>query len=209
MALIQLEHVSKRFGEKIIFKDLSMKLEEKKMYAIVGKSGSGKTTLINMIGGIEHVTDGSLRVFGQTPKNMRSSAIRKLLKYKISFLFQNYALSDNDTVKYNLEMALTYSGQKNKKEAMAKALETVGLWGFEQKKVYTLSGGEQQRVALARLILKPTELILADEPTGNLDKKNRDMVFRILQDFKEQGKTILIATHDMDLAKQCDAIIEI
>jgi len=140
----------------------------------------------------------------------RSYKARNLLRHHISFLFQNYALSDNDTVEYNLNMALTYNKSvKNKKQAIGEALEKVGLSGFEKQKVYTLSGGEQQRVAMARLLLKPTTIILADEPTGNLDISNRDAIFALLLEFSRNGKTVVIVTHDTDLARNCDVIVEL
>jgi len=209
MTVVKLTNVTKKFGEKVVIDNLSMQIEEKKIYAITGKSGCGKTTLLNIIGGIEKASEGEVMILGNKNISPRSGKLRKLLRYKVSYLFQNYALSDNDTVKYNLEIALQYSDVKNKRQAIADSLQRVGLEGFEKQKIYTLSGGEQQRVAIARLLLKPTEMILADEPTGNLDSKNRDSIFNLLLDLNKEGKTIVIVTHDMELAKMCNQIINL
>lgn len=110
---------------------------------------------------------------------------------------------------WNMLSAMEYvkDGKEEKKKRIAQALEEVGLYGVEQQKICQLSGGEQQRVALAKLMVKPCELILADEPTGNLDEENRDMVFSILRDLNRKGKTVVMVTHDPVLAKRCDAVI--
>ena len=138
-----------------------------------------------------------------------SSRAVKKLRYTIGFLFQNYGLSDNDTVLWNMMSAMEYvkTGKEEKKKCIAQVLEKVGLYGIEQQKICQLSGGEQQRVALAKLMVKPCELILADEPTGNLDEENRDMVFSILRDLNQKGKTVVMVTHDPVLAKRCDEVI--
>lgn len=207
MEIVKLTDVTKKFDRKIVIDHFSIQIEEGKVYAITGKSGCGKTTLLNIIGGIEKASEGEVMIFGNKNISTRSGKLRKLLRYKISYLFQNYALSDNDTVKYNLEMAMQYSVVKNKQQAIKESLLKVGLEGLEKQKVYTLSGGEQQRVAIARLLLKPTEMILADEPTGNLDSKTRDSIFNLLLELNKVGKTIVMVTHDMELAKMCDQII--
>lgn len=208
MSMIELKQIKKQFDEKVVIRDFSLTVEEGEMLAITGKSGCGKSTLLNIMGGIEKVDEGSVSIFGKTDLSPRGQALRKLLRDKISFLFQNYVLSDNDTVKYNLNLALLYRSLRDKRQAMQDALETVGLEGFENQKVYTLSGGEQQRVAIARLLLKPTELVLADEPTGNLDEGNRDKVFELLCDLNRQGKTVVMVTHDKELARRCDRAFE-
>ena len=210
MTLIELKNVTKKFENKTIFENLSLKIEEGKTYAITGPSGCGKSTLLNIMGGIEKASSGDVAILGEHNISPRSAKTRKLLRHHISFLFQNYALSDNDTVEYNLAMALTYNKTvKNKKQAIASALEKVGLTGFEKQKIYTLSGGEQQRVAIVRLLLKPTTLILADEPTGNLDIQNRDAIFALLLEFRRNGKTVVIVTHDTELARLCDVVVEL
>jgi len=210
MVLIELNNVVKNFGVKTVLDQFSLQIEGGKMYAITGPSGCGKSTLLNMMGGIEKATSGDVTIFENKNISPRSFKVRKLLRHHISFLFQNYALSDNDTVQYNLEMALIHNkDKKNKKQAIADALNKVGLEGYEKQKIYTLSGGEQQRVAMARLLLKPTKIILADEPTGNLDIENRDAIFELLLELNREGKTIVLVTHDPELAKNCDVVISL
>jgi putative ABC transport system ATP-binding protein len=210
MGVIQLDKVNKKFAEKIVLKDFSLAIDAGKMYAITGHSGCGKSTLLNIMGGIEKVTSGDVQILENKNISPRSFKARKLLRNHISFLFQNYALSDNDTVAYNLEIALLYNKAiKNKRQAIADALKRVGLEGYEKQKIYTLSGGEQQRVAIARLLLKPTQIILADEPTGNLDLENRNLIFELLLELNKEGKTIVIVTHDQELAERCDTVIHL
>lgn len=210
MVLVELNNVSKNFGQKFVLDQLSLRIEMGKMYAIVGRSGCGKSTLLNIMGGIEKATSGDVTIFKNKNVSPKSHKVKQMLRHDISFLFQNYALSDNDTVQYNLKMALLHNKQvKNKKLAVATALKKVGLDGYEKEKIYTLSGGEQQRVAMARILLKPTKIILADEPTGNLDKENSEVIFKLLQDLKQDGKTIVLVTHDLDLAQRCDVIINL
>jgi putative ABC transport system ATP-binding protein len=107
-------------------------------------------------------------------------------------------------------MALIYNkAVRNKTQAISSALERVGLYGFEKQKVNTLSGGEQQRVAMARILLKPSQIVLADEPTGNLDNENRDAIFSLLMDLRREGKTVVLVTHEIDLARNCDVVIQL
>lgn len=210
MVLVELNDVVKKFGHKTVIDQLSLQIEAGKIYAITGPSGCGKSTLLNMIGGIEKVTSGKVVIFGNQNPSPHSSKVRKIMRNQISFLFQNYALSDNDTVQYNLEMALVYNQEvSNKKQAIAEVLERVGLKGYEKQKVHTLSGGEQQRVAMARLLLKPTEIVLADEPTGNLDIENRNTIFELLLELNREGKTVILVTHDPELSEQCDIVIRL
>ena len=210
MVLIELNNVVKKFGEKTVLDHFSLQIENGKMYAVTGYSGSGKSTLLNIMGGIEKATSGNVKILENKNVSPRSHKVRKLLRDHISFLFQNYALSDNDTVKYNLEIALVHNkAVKDKKQAIANALKKVGLEGYEKQKIYTLSGGEQQRVAMARLLLKPTQIILADEPTGNLDIENRDAIFELLLEQNKEGKTVVLVTHDKELAAKCDTVINL
>lgn len=134
-----------------------------------------------------------------------------MIRRHISYLFQNYALVDQLTVEENLMLSLRYRRRTKdeKKQLIKKALHRVGMDGSEEQKVYTLSGGEAQRIALARVILKPGELVLADEPTGSLDEDNKNMVFSHLQKLMKAGKTIIVVTHDTELAKRCDRVIHL
>lgn len=210
MVVIELVKVSKKFVEKTVLEDFSLQIKAGNLYAITGYSGCGKSTLLNIMGGIEKADQGDVIILGKKNISPRGNQARRLLRDSISFLFQNYALSDNDTVEYNLEMSLLYNKKiKNKKHAISGALKKVGLEGYERQKIFTLSGGEQQRVAMARLLLKPTQIILADEPTGNLDIENRNVIFDLLLELNKEGKTVVIVTHDTELAQKCDIIINL
>ncbi len=208
MSDIVLSHIHKSFQDKIVLKDFSATIKENSLTIITGPSGCGKSTLLNIIGLMDKADSGTVEMFGQTNIKPFSRRAEKVLREKIGYLFQNYALIENETVKSNLMMALEYV-KGDKKELMTNALNEVGLSGYENKKIYKLSGGEQQRIALARLILKPCELILADEPTGSLDEKNKDIVLKILKSFQDKEKTIVLVTHDTSLLQYADCEIEL
>lgn len=159
--------------------------------------------MLNIIGGIETFDSGEYNLFGKETPDYNSYAGIKLLRYDISYLFQNFALISSRTVRENIEIGLQYSKLKRqeKNNLISEALIKVGLEGYDKRKVFELSGGEQQRVALARIILKPSKLILADEPTGSLDLKNREIVMKILCDLNKMGKTIIIVTHDPNVVQ--------
>ncbi|KEI01829.1 ABC transporter ATP-binding protein [Clostridium botulinum] len=203
--MIKLVNVKKKFGSHAIFENLNLNVEENDFVAIVGKSGKGKTTLLNMIGCIEPITSGEINVCGIKNPNINKKSGSQLLRNKISFLFQNYALVDDETVNFNLDIALRFTKSSKSEKATLKkdALKMVGLSGYESRKVYELSGGEQQRIAIARAILKPSNLVLADEPTGSLDPENRDIVLKLLSKMNEMGKTIIVVTHDSTVADYC------
>ena len=194
--MIELKSVSKAFGTNILFSGLTFDIKDGEFVVFSGKSGCGKSTMLNMIGGIEKVTNGSIIVDGMDiTKNYNRV---KYFSEKVGFLFQNFALSENKTVVKNLEMV----AKKNRTEiSIDDALREVGLLSKKSEKVFTLSGGEQQRVALARLMIKKCDIILADEPTGSLDKDNANTVIDILKKLNEKGKTVIMVTHDEDLKK--------
>lgn len=208
--IIELKEVCKNYDKKILDK-LSLKIEENEMVAIVGKSGKGKSTLLNVIGLLEPINSGEIIIDGH--KNIKPNSIEstKMMRNEISYLFQNFALIDQETVYENLDIALKYikTNKKEKRELIINALKTVGLEGYEKRKIFELSGGEQQRVAIARIILKPSKIILADEPTGSLDIENRNKVIQLLRKLNKNGKSIVIVTHDMEVANNCDRIIEL
>lgn len=207
---IKVENITRKFGSHIVLNNLNFTLSIGKMTAICGPSGCGKTTLLNIIGLLEKPDVGSVYYDGKAVK-ANSRAALKYLRYTIGFLFQNYGLSDNDTVMWNMMSAMEYckGNKEEKRQQILAALDKVSLKGIENQKVSQLSGGEQQRVALARLMVKPCELLLADEPTGNLDKENRDIVFSILREMNREGKTILMVTHDYQLAQSCDEVLHL
>lgn len=209
--MIELVNINKNFGDKTILDNCSFNINPNDFVAIVGESGSGKTTLLNILGLIESVDSGKVKMFDEEYIKPNSIQANKLIRERIGFVFQNFALIDNQTVLYNLLMAMKYRSLKKSEKLVEieKVLEFVGLAGYQNKKIYELSGGEQQRIAIARAILKPHDLILADEPTGSLDDVNKQIIFELFEKLNEQGKTIIIVTHDFELAKKCKRVLKI
>lgn len=210
-SIIKLREITKHYGEQTVLNNINLDIEKGSMTAIVGESGSGKTTLLNIIGLLEKPDGGKLFIENEVVRDRNLGQKTRFLRTKINYLFQNFALIDNESVDYNLDIGLKYvAGSKEEKEKLKREiLVGVGLGGFSKKKVFQLSGGEQQRVSIARALLKPCEVILADEPTGSLDEKNAHIVMGFLQRLKNVGKTVLIVTHNPEVAKECDHIIRI
>ncbi len=209
--MVEIKKISKKFGDKVVFTDLSYTINDGKMIAIVGPSGCGKSTLLNIIGLLDTDYSGEVLYDGKLISKASEKKRDEYIRNNINYLFQNYALIETDTVEENLMLALEYEKlTKNEKtKKINNSLELVGLKDFNKKEVFTLSGGEQQRVALARIILKRGNIVLADEPTGNLDRNNSNKVMEILKTLQKQGRTIIIVTHDESLASQCDDIIRL
>ncbi|KMJ59157.1 bacteriocin ABC transporter ATP-binding protein [Bacillus sp. LL01] len=202
--MIKIDKVSKHFGERILFEEFSCSIKQGEFVVFSGKSGSGKTTLLNMIGGIEQWDSGRIMVDDLSLSNNKD--IIKLYREKIGFLFQNFALVDNKTVEENILMI----DEKYRNDVIVdEVLKKVGLGGYEKRKVFTLSGGEQQRVAIARLFMKKCTIILADEPTGSLDSHNAGMVMEHIKELHQSGKTVIMVTHDEALKKLGENIIEL
>lgn len=202
--IIKLENVKKSFGNNVIFDDLSFEIKRGELVAIIGKSGSGKSTLLNILGGLERIDSGKITV-----DDLDITQKKNLVNYfrtEVGFVFQNFALTENKTVKENLEII-----KKNAKSGITieDALESVGLKDKLNEKVYKLSGGEQQRVSLARVMIKKCNVILADEPTGSLDPENGKKIMDIFKRLNKEGKTVIIVTHDMKIAEQCGRVIKI
>lgn len=207
--ILEIENLTKSFGEKVIFDNLSLKIEKESFVAFTGKSGSGKSTLLNIFGLLEKQTKGDYILLGNKNIPLNSRLSQKMLRKEIGYMFQNYALLENETVETNLKIGMQYGKYEDKKEAIAKVLKEIGLLGIKDRKIHTLSGGEQQRIALGRLMLKPCSIVLADEPTGNLDNENRDIVMNLLELLREKGKTVLVVTHDLDLLRRFDKVINL
>jgi putative ABC transport system ATP-binding protein len=202
--MIVCQNVRKSFGEQVIFSNLNLRIDDSSLVALTGESGCGKTTLLNMIGAIESVTSGKILVDGIDVQQRRNQQM--YFREKVGFLFQNFALVENKTVEENLNMV-----RKNARNnySVQEALEYVGLSHKLKQKIYQLSGGEQQRIALARLLIKKCDLVLADEPTGSLDVGNAHTVLSILKDINKMGKTVIIVTHDKTVAQACDYSINL
>lgn len=202
--MIELININKSFGDKVLFDDYNLKIKRGEFVIISGDSGSGKTTLLNMIGALEKVDAGQIKVNGIDILNKRNQL--KYYRNTVGFLFQNFVLLEDKTVYQNLNII-----RKNNRSGLSieEALKKVGLEDCINSKVYTLSGGEQQRVALARLMIKKCTLILADEPTGSLDCKNAERVLSILKQLNKEGVTIILVTHNDELKEKGDRIIEL
>lgn len=202
--MIKLENVCKRYGERILFENYNTQISDHEFVVFSGKSGCGKTTLLNMIGGIEAADSG--RIWVDNVDITQKKELLNYFRYKVGFLFQNFALIENKTVKENLSIVRKASRTSI---SIEEALERVGLEEKINSKIYTLSGGEQQRIALARLMIKKCNIILADEPTGSLDRENTDIVMDILEEYYQQGKTVVIVTHDAYVKQKGRRVIEL
>lgn len=198
------KEISKCFDDLVVFDNLSFKIEDGEFVCFSGESGKGKTTLLNIIGLLEPIDSGQLIINGREYKGNKEK--RYYYRNEVGFLFQNFALIENKTVEQNLRIIRSKSISNIDVENV---LQRVGLAEKLHNKVYTLSGGEQQRVALARLMLKPCNLILADEPTGSLDKKNAGIVMSLLKTLNDEGKTVLIVSHDEEIKNMVDRRIEL
>lgn len=207
----KMERLTKRFGSKVVLNDFSLCVNAGEMLCIAGASGSGKSTILNIVGMFENADSGEVSLFEQPQPKLNSKKGRALLQSKLFYLFQNYALVDDRDISYNLEIPLMAVKKSKKEKEILKrqALEKVGLSVPLSQKVYQLSGGEQQRVSIARGFLRPFDLLLADEPTGSLDADNRDVVFQLLQQFHAEGKTVIIVSHDPYIIKHCPRTVRI
>lgn len=188
--MIEIRHLYKSFDDKQLFSDLNLTIQDGEFVVFWGESGCGKTTLLNMIGSLEKIDSGEILVNHKDIFNRKNQ--REYLRNEVGFLFQNFALIESKTVRGNLNMV---KKQIRSEYTVEQALEYVGLSDVIDKQVYKLSGGEQQRVALARLMLKKCTVILADEPTGSLDPNNADKVMELLKSFNKMGRTIILVTH--------------
>lgn len=197
---IDLLNVSKSFGSKKIFTDLNLIFESGKSYALIGGSGSGKSTLLNIIGRLEKIDSGNVLVDKQDIWKIKE---RTFFKNTVGYVFQNYSLIDNKTVYDNLSLIT-----KDKK-TITDVLEKVGLSSdYLHQKIYELSGGQAQRVAIARMLMKPRKIILADEPTGALDGEIGKEIIRLLLNETTEDKYVIIATHDPAVYNEVDVIID-
>ena len=197
---IDLLNVSKSFGSKKIFTDLNLRFESGKSYALIGGSGSGKSTLLNIIGRLEKIDSGNVLVDKQDIWKIKE---RTFFKNTVGYVFQNYSLIENKTVYDNLKLIT-----KDKK-IITDVLEKVGLSSDHlHQKIYELSGGQAQRVAIARMLMKPRKIILADEPTGALDGEIGKEIIRLLLNETAEDKYVIIATHDPAVYNEVDVIID-
>ena len=207
--MINIEHLTKSFGERIVFQDINLQFEAGKVYALIGNSGCGKTTLLNILAKLEPYDKGSISYRGQELKQIKS---HHFFKNELGYLFQNFGLLENETVAANFELGLI--GQKwtkqEKKQREEEVLEKVGLdYLALDQKIYELSGGEAQRVALAKVILKDPPLILADELTAALDPETSQEIMNLLLSLKKPDRLMIIATHNPAIWEKADEVIRL
>ncbi|MFC9297761.1 ABC transporter ATP-binding protein [Streptomyces sp. NPDC057011] len=212
--MIEIDNLSKSFGPRTLWSGVDLTVGRGEMLALVGPSGSGKSTLLNCLGLLDTPSGGAIRYEGTDITRFDRRGIRRFRRDVLGYLFQNYALIENATVAANLEVAVRPRRSRGGaapagRVTVAEALDRVGLAGREKAKIHHLSGGEQQRVALARLMVKQPALVLADEPTGALDQDNAAMVVDILGEMSDAGCTVVIATHNDYVRDRCDAVFTV
>lgn len=206
--MIELRNINKGFDDRIVLENLNYNFYEGNSYALIGSSGAGKTTLLNIIGKLEEADSGDIIVNDINLNNIKE---KDYFKNYLSYLFQNFGLIENKSIQENLMLAFVGEkiGKLEKQQKMNEALKRVHLDVNLNRKIYTLSGGEAQRVALAKTILKDSPIILADEPTASVDQKNSEEIIELILSLKKENKIIIIATHSPDIYNQVDHILEI
>lgn len=210
--LLSVKNLSKTFGSRTVLEEVSFDLAEGESVAMVGPSGSGKSTLLNIIGLLEEHTTGEVLFAGKPLPAVNSAAATRHRRDHINYLFQSFALISLATAMENILIGLHHVEARRivKERQSLELLDRLGLSDVANDRVATLSGGEQQRVALARCLLKPGELILADEPTGALDDALAEIAMsEMLSLQKDFGKTLLVVTHDLRVAERCDRIFQL
>lgn len=213
--IIELKDVTKtyRLGDETLkaLDSVSFRVSEGDFVAITGPSGSGKSTLANIIGGLDHPEDGSVIVDGNELAHTRDNKLSAYRNEHIGFVFQSFNLQGNNTALENVMLPMVFARIKNKdrKTRAKECLEMVGLGDRLAHKPNQLSGGQRQRVAIARALAMNPKIIIADEPTGNLDTARGQEIMGVLKELNKQGITLLIITHDMSIARQAHKIVEI
>lgn len=213
MEIIKLDNISKIYGKndgKVeALKNISFTINEGELVAIVGASGTGKSTLLNIIGCIDEPTSGDYFINGINTNRYNEKELAKCRNENIGFVLQYFGLINSYTVYENVELPLVYSKSKNRKNLILDILKRLDILDKKDKLPSELSGGQNQRVAISRALVNNPKIILADEPTGALDKDTAKQVMDILIDLNRQGKTVIIVTHDENISKQCHKIIKI
>ena len=204
MSVLSLQNISFSYGKTPVLKDISYEFEKGKMYCIIGKSGAGKTTLLSLLSGLAAPTAGEIIYDGKNVAKIDKYTFRS--RY-IGVVFQSFNLITKYTALENVVLSMDVSGAKikNKKQKALELLESVGLDEDEaNRRVLKLSGGQQQRVAIARALSYDPDIILADEPTGNLDRDTQKEIMDIFRDLTDQGKCVILVSHSPDVASMCD-----
>jgi len=215
MAIVAIENLSKVYQlgslELRVLRDLDLSIEQGEYVAIMGPSGSGKSTLLNMIGCLDRPTSGNYFLGGQNVSELEDTQLSLIRGARIGFVFQSFNLINQLNVIENIGVPMYYQGRSERQSAeRAKELaEMVGLGDRVEHRPSELSGGQQQRVAIARALANDPLIILADEPTGNLDSESGAEILKILVDLHKQGKTLIVVTHDRDIAASAERVVEL
>jgi len=211
--MIELENITKvyRMGkvDVLALRGVTLNIEQGEMVAIIGASGSGKSTLMHIIGCLDKPTVGRYIFEGADVSRLNDNKLAEMRNKKIGFVFQEYNLLSRASTLSNVELPLVYSGSRQKHRRAMEALERVGLGARAKHKPTELSGGEQQRVAIARALVNNPALILADEPTGNLDSVTTDQIISVFHKLNQEGITVVMVTHEMDIAEKTQRIIRL
>jgi len=213
--VLQLQYINKFYQDgqsrNQVLYDINLQLSVGCLAAITGPSGSGKSTLLNIIGCMDQADSGQYWLAGESVAALRDEDRAKIRRQYLGFVFQSYHLIPTLSILENISLPLFYQGVplQQRQERAEQTLYQVGLAGFGQRKPSQLSGGQQQRIAIARAIVHQPLLLLADEPTGNLDSQTRDQVFALFQQLNQQGTSVLIVTHDPHIAERADKTLHI
>ena len=208
MSLLQLENVSKIYGDLKALDNVSLSIDKGEWVAIMGPSGSGKSTLMNIIGCMDSATNGKIVLDDIDISKESQSSLTTIRRDKIGLIFQQFHLISYLTALENVMVAQYYHSMPDEKEAL-EALEMVGLKDRAKHYPSQLSGGEQQRVCIARALINSPDIILADEPTGNLDENNENIVLDIFRRLHKEGKTLVVVTHDQEVGDVAERIIHL
>lgn len=206
MSLLELKDVYKIYGDLHALDDVNLKVEKGEWLAIMGPSGSGKSTMMNIIGCMDTPTKGQVLLDGEDLTKMNNKELTMIRRDKIGLIFQQFHLVNYLTAVENVMMSQYYHSMPDEKEAM-EALDRVGLADRAKHLPSQLSGGEQQRVCVARALINHPEIILADEPTGNLDDKNEEIVVELFNRLHKEGTTLIVVTHDPEVAEVAQRMV--
>lgn len=211
--MLELENITKVYKagqtEVPALRGISCRIESGEMVSIIGPSGSGKSTLMNIIGCLDKPTSGKYRLEGVEVDKLNDDQLAEIRNKKIGFVFQSFNLLSRTTALANVELPLIYGGASNRRQRALQVLESVGLAHRVTHRPSELAGGEQQRVAIARALVNNPSLILADEPTGNLDTQTSKEIMLIFKQLNEQGMTIVLVTHEPDIAAYTQRTIKL
>ncbi|HTW65985.1 MAG TPA: ABC transporter ATP-binding protein [Bryobacteraceae bacterium] len=214
MSVLQLDHVTKQYVTEGVpvpaLQDVSLEVQEGEFVALVGRSGCGKSTLLNLAGAMDFPTSGTVALDGMVTSELRDASLTKLRREKVGFIFQSFQLLPTLSVIENVELPMLLAAAPNAREKALAQLRWVDMDGYADRMPYQLSGGQAQRVAIARALVHSPRLVLADEPTGNLDSSTSELILALLRSIAtEQNTTILMATHSAEAASIADTVVRL